>query len=101
MLVLFPLCLSFAAARYGRWRLAMFACFGIVATIAHSVWATVFGQFLTPAFHLALRQKQPAALVFLGLQLALVGGYSWLLFVAGQQLRRRHDVLGMTQQRAR
>ncbi len=87
MLVLFPLCLSFAGGKYGRVRLLLFACFGVIATIAHSFWATVFGQFLAPAFHLALQHGQAGALPFLGLQVALIGGYVWLLLGAVGQLR--------------
>ncbi len=92
MLVFFPICLLFSGGRlegwYGRLRLLLFVCFGVVATVAHSFWATVFGQFLAPAFHLAVRQRGPAALLFVGLQTALVGGYLWLLFEAMGQLRK-------------
>ena len=94
MLVFFPICLVFSGGRLGRLWLLLFACFGVVATVAHSFWATVFGQFLAPAFHLALQQGQPDALLFLGLQTALVGGYLWLLSEAVGQLRKGRGAVG-------
>ncbi len=98
MLVLFPICLSFTgnsvAGAYGRLRRVLFVCFGVVATVAHSFWATVFGQFLAPAFHGALRRGQPATLLFLALQLALVGGYFWLLLEALRQISQKAEAWG-------
>jgi hypothetical protein len=53
--------------------------FNVVAVTTHSIWATVFGQFLAEPFHHALAQRQPMAIVFLITQILLVSGYIWLL----------------------
>ena len=79
MLVLFPLCLLFGEEAGRRWRVAAFALFGVVATVAHSVWATIFQQFLAPAFHQNLQHPTTGLVIFLGLQIGLVVGYGLLL----------------------
>jgi len=79
VLTLFPLCLLFGEGGHRRLRLACFALFNVVAVTTHSIWATVFGQFLAEPFHHALAQRQPMAIVFLVTQILLVAGYAWLL----------------------
>ncbi len=79
VLTLFPICLLFGEGSYRRIRLACFAVFNIVAITTHSIWATVFSQFLAAPFHQALAQRQPMAIVFLITQILLVAGYIWLL----------------------
>ena len=79
VLTLFPLCLLFGEGAYRRLRLACFAAFNVVAVTTHSIWATVFGQFLAQPFHHALARRQPMAIVFLATQILLVSGYIWLL----------------------
>jgi hypothetical protein len=79
VLTLFPLCLLFGEGSYRRLRLACFALFNIVAVTTHSIWATIFSQFLAEPFHHALAQRQPMAIVFLVTQILLVAGYVWLL----------------------
>jgi len=79
MLTLFPLCLLFGEGGYRRLRLACFAIFNVLAVTTHSIWATVFSQFLAEPFHHALAQGQPIAIVFLITQILLVAGYAWLL----------------------
>ncbi len=79
VLTLFPLCLLFGEGAYRRLRLALFAVFNVVAVTTHSIWATVFSQFLAEPFHHALTRRQPMAWVFLITQILLVAGYAWLL----------------------
>jgi Glycosyltransferase family 87 len=79
VLTLFPLCLLLGEGAHRRLRLACFALFNIVAVTTHSIWATVFGQFLAEPFHHALAQRQPMAIAFLITQILLVAGYAWLL----------------------
>jgi hypothetical protein len=79
VLTLFPLCLLMGQGRRLRLRLACFAVFNAVAVTSHSIWATVFGQFLAPAFHQSLAEHRPAAFLFLAAQIALIAGYVWLL----------------------
>jgi Glycosyltransferase family 87 len=79
VLTLFPLCLLLSEGGWRRLRLACFAVFNVVAVTTHSIWATVFGQFLAAPFHYALAQRQPMAIVFLITQILLVAGYAWLL----------------------
>ena len=79
VLTLFPLCLLFGEGAYRRIRLACFALFNVLAVTTHSIWATVFSQFLAEPFHHALAQCQPMAVVFLVTQILLVVAYAWLL----------------------
>lgn len=79
VLTLFPLCLLLGEGMHQRLRLACFAAFNVIAVTTHSIWATVFGQFLAEPFHHALAQGQPIAIVFLITQILLVAGYAWLL----------------------
>jgi hypothetical protein len=79
VLTLFPLCLLFGEGAYRRLRLACFAAFNVVAVTTHSIWATIFSQFLAKPFHYALAHRQPVAVVFLATQILLVSGYIWLL----------------------
>jgi hypothetical protein len=79
VLTLFPFCLLFGEGTRQRLRLACFALFNLVAVTTHSIWATVFGQFLAEPFHRALAQRQPMAIIFLITQILLVAGYAWLL----------------------
>jgi hypothetical protein len=79
VLTLFPLCLLMGQGTHLRLRLACFAIFNAVAVTSHSIWATVFGQFLAPAFHQSLAAHRPAAFIFLAAQIALIAGYIWLL----------------------
>jgi len=79
VLTLFPLGLLFGQGGYLRLRLALFAVFNVVAVTTHSIWATVFSQFLAEPLHQALMRRQPMAWVFLASQILLVAGYAWLL----------------------
>lgn len=79
VLTLFPLGLLFGLGGYRRLRLALFAAFNVVAVTTHSIWATVFGQFLAEPLHNAMMQGQPMAWIFLITQILLVAGYAWLL----------------------
>lgn len=79
VLTLFPLGLLFGQGDRRRLRLALFAVFNVVAVTTHSIWATVFSQFLAEPFHHALVQRQPMAIVFLVTQILLVAAYAWLL----------------------
>lgn len=81
MMVLFPLCLLIVQ-RPTRLRLALFSGFSFLAVVAHSFWATVFSQALAPELHARLLAHQPAALLFLLMQLLLLSGYVWLLGTA-------------------
>ena len=85
MLVWFPICLLSVPERGLRLRLFAFAAFSWVAILAHSIWATVFLQALGPDMHRELTAMRPSALVFLVMQLLLVGGYLGLLLTAVQQ----------------
>ncbi len=86
MLVLFPLCMTVAAAGFSRWRLVAFAGFSWIAILAHSVWATEFLQIEGPALHGYLLAGEARSCGFLLLQIALIGGYFWLLAEALQPL---------------
>lgn len=79
ILTLFPFCLLLGEGTRQRLRLACFAVFNVIAVSTHSIWATIFGQFLAEPFHHALAQGQPMAIVFLITQILLVAGYAWLL----------------------
>jgi hypothetical protein len=79
VLTLFPLCLLLGEGSRQRLRLACFAVFNVVAVTSHSIWATIYGQFLAEPFHHELFQHRPMAIVFLVTQILLIAGYAWLL----------------------
>lgn len=79
VLTLFPLGLLMGQGGHRRLRLALFAIFNVIAVTTHSIWATVFGQFLAQPLHSALVERQPMAWLFLFTQILLVAGYAWLL----------------------
>jgi hypothetical protein len=80
VLTLFPLGLLFGEGSRRRLRLACFALFNLLGVTSHSIWATVFGQFLAGPLHQAIfRGHQGFAAFFLFTQIALVAGYAWLL----------------------
>lgn len=79
VLTLFPLCLLIGQGSRFRLRVAGFVLFNAVAVTSHSIWATVFGQFLAPEFHRSLAALDPVAILFLFFQIALIAGYAWLL----------------------
>jgi hypothetical protein len=79
VLTLFPIGLLFGQGAHRRLRLALFAVFNVIAVTTHSMWASVFSQFLTQPLHQALVARQPAAWVFLFTQILLIAGYAWLL----------------------
>ena len=93
MLTLFPLGLLMGQGGHRRLRLALFAVFNVIAVTTHSIWATVFGQFLAGPLHEALRQGQPMAWVLLITQILLVAGYAWLLVESVQAIRRAETPL--------
>jgi hypothetical protein len=88
MLTLFPLGLLMGRGGHRRLRLALFAVFNVIAVTTHSIWATVFGQFLAGPLHEALKVGRPMAWVFLVTQIVLVAGYAWLLIEGVQAIRR-------------
>ena len=100
MLTLFPLGLLMGQGRHRRLRLALFAVFNVIAVTTHSLWATVFGQFLAAPLHEALRRGEPMAWVFLTTQILLVGGYVWLLVESVNAMRRSEVTLAPTESAA-
>jgi len=91
MLTLFPLGLLMGRGGHRRLRLALFAVFNVIAVTTHSMWATIFSQFLAGPLHAALRQGVPVAWVFLITQILLVAGYVWLLVESVQAIRRADE----------
>jgi hypothetical protein len=96
MLTLFPLGLLMGRGGHRRLRLALFAVFNVIAVTTHSLWATVFGQFLAEPLHEALRRGEPMAWVFLITQILLAAGYTWLLVESVQAIRRSEGPLATT-----
>lgn len=88
MYSLFPISLLLAEGSHRRLRLGAFAFFSVNAVVVHSFWATVFSQALGPEMHRFLMARDPAALVFLTLQLFVVAGYLWLFVEAMQRVVR-------------
>jgi hypothetical protein len=88
VLTLFPLGLLMGRTSWRRARLACFALFNVVAVTSHSIWATVFRQFLAGPLHEALGRGEPMAWFFWATQILLVAGYAWLLVESLQAIRR-------------
>jgi hypothetical protein len=84
MLCLFPICLLMK--NFSRLRVLAFAIFGVVAVTADSYWATVLGQAVSAEFHRGLLAHRSDCLILLVLQIALVGGYLWLLQLAIREI---------------
>ncbi|QNI37789.1 glycosyltransferase family protein [Edaphobacter albus] len=80
MLTLFPICLSIDARRWLH--LAGLAGFSVIAVVEHSYWATILNQLTAQELHLGLLSGRTVYFVFLALELALIGGYGWLLSLA-------------------
>lgn len=87
MLVLFPLCLLTARRENLRTRVVLFAVFNLICLTTHSIWATVFLQFLPEPFHAALLAGNAWAYILLVTQIALIAGYCWLLAECIAELR--------------
>ena len=87
MLVLFPLLLS-VASRGSVWAVAGVGVFGAVALVEHSYWATVLGQFDSQMFHAGLARGDGRCFVFLALELLLLVGYGWLLWLSWREMGR-------------
>jgi hypothetical protein len=84
MLVLFPLYLLFPHA--GRIRLIILACFTTAAIIEPSLWYTLLFVSGSVDLHRKVLLHQPAALLFLAVQVVLLAGYGWLLSGTLRQL---------------
>jgi Glycosyltransferase family 87 len=86
MLSLFPICvLPATGAR--RWlRVGAFVLFSLVALTESSIWTSSLDQISSADFHAALGAHDPRALLFLGLELLLNGGYAWLFVESLRQI---------------
>ena len=85
MIVLFPLCLLLADR---GWRaLWIFEFFSVVAVFEHSFWATVLGSIGSGEMHQGLIARGPNFIVYLLLQILLLSGYGWLLWMALGDIR--------------
>ena len=89
MLALFPACLVVAGGLKGsgRWKVAAFAGFSVVAVTEHSYWASSLAQFSSMEFHRALMAGESSAVLMMGLEVVLTAGYLWLLWEAGLRIR--------------
>ena len=86
MLALFPVCLVVGGSRV---RVALFSVFSVVALAEHSYWASFLAQYSSAEFHRALLMGQSSAMLWLGTEMVLLGGYSWLLWGAVHRLGER------------
>lgn len=80
MLTLFPICLSIDARRW--FHVAGLAGFSVVAVVEHSYWATILNQLSAQDLHRGLLSGHAVYFIFLALELALIGGYGWLITLA-------------------
>ncbi len=85
VLGLFPICLTIDARR--RLELAGFALFSFVAVMEHSYYATLVNVPVRE-LHLMLFSGQPTCVVFVGLEVLLIGGYGWLLSLALRRMSK-------------
>lgn len=76
MLALFPICLLIEVRRL---QLIGFALVGVVAVVEHSYWASILSQVTALQFHQGLLAGHSNCFVFLGLEVAMLAGYTWLL----------------------
>jgi hypothetical protein len=100
MLSLFPVSLvpSFDPADPKRqkswsWLLAGFCFFGFVAVVENSVWFSLFLKAPAPAMHTMILQGNKVAIMFLLMQLVLIGGYLLLFVEAIRRTLRPYETL--------
>jgi len=96
MICLFPICLLIK--NFSKLRVLVFALFGVVALSADSYWATVLQQAVSSEFHRGLLAHRSDCLILLVLQIALVGGYLWLLQLAIREICNDHRLAANPQQ---
>ena len=84
MIVLFPLCLLIADR--GRTALWVFEFFCVIGVSEHSFWATVLGSIGSGEMHQGLVQHGLNFYFYIFLQILLLSGYGWLLWIAMQAL---------------
>ncbi len=85
MIVLFPLCLLLADR--DRRALWIFETFSVIAVFEHSFWATVLGSIGSGEMHQGLVARGSNFYAYLLLQLLLLSGYGWLLWLSLQGVR--------------
>lgn len=85
MMSLFPI--GLLMRREQKSSIIGFAVFQVFAVGCFSYWSTVLGQCDSREFHLGLAAYQPSFYSLLGLQLALVAGYGWLLKLSLGRIR--------------
>lgn len=86
MIVLFPLCLLLADR--GRWALWVFEIFCVIGVSEHSFWATVLGSIGSGEMHQGLVQHGLNFYIYIVLQVLLLSGYGWLLYLSLQAVHR-------------
>jgi hypothetical protein len=84
LLALFPIC---AVIPFNRISVYVFALFNVVAIAEQSIWATLMRMSPSEGIHARLKRHDPAALMFLLLELSLQSGYGWLLWEAILRIR--------------
>ncbi len=84
MIVLFPLCLLLAdRSRKALW---VFESFCVIGVTEHSFWATVLGSIGSGEMHQGLLLHGPSFFFYIFLQVLLLSGYGWLLWISLQAL---------------
>ena len=84
MIVLFPLCLLLAdRSRKALW---VFESFCVIGVTEHSFWATVLGSIGSGEMHQGLLLHGPNFFFYIFLQVLLLSGYGWLLWISLQAL---------------
>ena len=86
MIVLFPLCLLLADR--GRTALWVFEFFCVIAVSEHSFWATVLGSIGSGEMHQGLLLHGSNFYFYIFLQVLLLSGYGWLLWMSIQAFGR-------------
>lgn len=85
MLAFFPICLLIS--REHKIRTYLFAFFGVVVLVEHSYYATLLNALSAPELHQGIFSLRSSYLIFLGIEVLLLAGYIWLLWMSIQQIR--------------
>ena len=88
VLSLFPICLLFRS----KLSIAALALFGVVTMISHSYWETELKEINASAFHQRLLSHDPSCLLFLFIELVLLGYYGWILQASVLQIHRTQQL---------
>jgi len=89
LMALFPICVAVAleADRRGWVPRLLFAIFGLICMVEHSYYSTILNGESAATMRQQLDSHDLVAWVFLGIDILLLSGYFWLLWLSVRAIR--------------